>query len=303
MEASVEGANAILGAGRRIDGHVNRKLAPASVAHISKRRQAIESKGERRFLTVPEVVLRCQAEHLLVKPGIEPSNHEITPSGEPLRPPKHSSRVIAGATLRLLRDVDEHVRAVALASDGEAKVQGSGDEKPVSDVNVAVRINVPMETLSLMLVAIAGHRARDRPRLLLCLQKRHSPHELSDFVRFDHATARFFEPRVVLGKRYTWIKSPVLVVSQRTALVSKTILSQCNTFFAHSLIDQTSLTFLESVFSHEHVKVIPNLKFLEFLAFGKAVQVERPVLLRREFDAQKKAASEALNRPLAEQNQ
>jgi hypothetical protein len=39
----------------------------------------------------------------------------------------------------------------------------------------------------------------------------------------------------------------LLVISQRTALVSKTILSQCNTFLTHSLIDQTSLTFLESV--------------------------------------------------------
>ena len=38
----------------------------------------------------------------------------------------------------------------------------------------------------------------------------------------------------------------LLVVTQRTALVSKTILSQCNTFFTHSLIDQTSLNFLES---------------------------------------------------------
>lgn len=35
----------------------------------------------------------------------------------------------------------------------------------------------------------------------------------------------------------------LLVVSQRTALVSKTILSQCNTFFTYSLIDQTSLNF------------------------------------------------------------
>ncbi len=91
----------------------------------------------------------------------------------------------------------------------------------------------------------------------------------------------------------------LLVVSQRTASVSKTILSQCNTFFAHSLIDQTSLTFLESVFSHEHVKVIPNLRFLEFLAFGKAVRVERPILLRRDFDDGKKSASDALNKSIA----
>jgi len=63
----------------------------------------------------------------------------------------------------------------------------------------------------------------------------------------------------------------LLVISQRTALVSKTILSQCNTFLTHSLIDQTSLNFLESVYSAQHTKTIPNLRFLEFLAFGKAI--------------------------------
>jgi len=90
----------------------------------------------------------------------------------------------------------------------------------------------------------------------------------------------------------------LLVVTQRTALVSKTILSQCNTFFTHSLIDQTSLNFLESVYSHQHTRLIPNLANLQFLAFGKALRVERPILLCREFDPTKKEASDKLRRPL-----
>lgn len=90
----------------------------------------------------------------------------------------------------------------------------------------------------------------------------------------------------------------LLVITQRTALVSKTILSQCNTFFTHTLIDQTSLNFLDSVYSHQHSRLIPNLGRFEFLAFGKALRTERPVLLRRPFDPRKKEASEALRRPL-----
>lgn len=92
----------------------------------------------------------------------------------------------------------------------------------------------------------------------------------------------------------------LLVVSQRTALVSKTILSQCNTFFTHSLIDQTSLGFLESVYSAQHVRLIPNLRFLECLAFGKALRTERPILIRRKFEKEKKDASERMKRPLPE---
>lgn len=90
----------------------------------------------------------------------------------------------------------------------------------------------------------------------------------------------------------------LMVVSQRTALVSKTILSQCNTFLTHSLIDQTSLNFLQSVYSEQHTRSIPNLRFLEFLAFGKAIRAERPILLKRPFDQSKKDASDKLRQPL-----
>lgn len=88
----------------------------------------------------------------------------------------------------------------------------------------------------------------------------------------------------------------LLVVSQRTALVSKTILSQCHTFLIHSLIDQTSLDFLQNVIGREYIKVIPNLMPLQLIAAGKAVHSERPTLTQREWSEEKAAASESLNR-------
>jgi uncharacterized protein len=87
----------------------------------------------------------------------------------------------------------------------------------------------------------------------------------------------------------------LLIVSQRTALVSKTILSQCNTFFTHSLIDQTSLNFLSNIYQSQYITVIPNLRFLQFLAYGKGVVSERPILLERPFDQTKADASKALD--------
>ena len=87
----------------------------------------------------------------------------------------------------------------------------------------------------------------------------------------------------------------LLLVSQRTALVSKTVLSQCNTYFTHSLVDKTSLEYLAGVYSAEHVRAIPNLRFLEFIAQGKAVKSDRPIIVRRQFDRQKLSASRALD--------
>lgn len=87
----------------------------------------------------------------------------------------------------------------------------------------------------------------------------------------------------------------LLLLSQRTALVSKTILSQCNTYFTHGLVDKTSLDYLGGVYSPEHVSAIPNLRAREFLATGKAVKSEQPLLVKVPFDQKKLDASKALD--------
>lgn len=88
----------------------------------------------------------------------------------------------------------------------------------------------------------------------------------------------------------------LLIISQRTALVSKSILSQCNTHFTFSLVDKTSLDYLANVYSPEHVRSIPNLRFLESIAYGKAIRSERPLLFKIEYDKDKKDASDSLNK-------
>ena len=87
----------------------------------------------------------------------------------------------------------------------------------------------------------------------------------------------------------------LLIVSQRTALVSKSILSQCNTCMTFSLVDKTSLDYLSNVYSSAHVKSIPNLRFLEAIVYGKAIRSERPLLVRLQYEQAKKDACEALN--------
>lgn len=204
------------------------------------------------------------------------------------------------------KDLDKFLKSIreGVAKDIDVFLRGDEHQLAILELSELSSSKASVRVTELFLSSImewarANRRAR---QILLVLEEAHTIIPETFGAGFD-ANTQYVVHRIgqiaLQGRKYG---VGLLVVSQRTALVSKTILSQCNTFFAHSLIDQTSLTFLESVFSHEHVKVIPNLRFLEFLAFGKAVQVERPVLLRREFDAQKKAASEALNRPLAEPN-
>jgi len=140
-----------------------------------------------------------------------------------------------------------------------------------------------------------NRRAR---QVLLCLEEAHTIVPEAYGSGFDGETKWVVERigQIALqGRKYG---VGLLVITQRTALVSKTILSQCNTFLTHSLIDQTSLNFLESVYSSQHTRLIPNLGRFEFLAFGKAIKAERPVILRREFDQAKYDASQAMNKPV-----
>ncbi len=95
----------------------------------------------------------------------------------------------------------------------------------------------------------------------------------------------------------------LLLVSQRTALVSKTILSQCNTYLTHALVDKTSLDYLNGVYSAEHVRIIPNLRMGEFLAHGKAVKSERPLVIRADFDPEKLKASKELDKTIKKKKQ
>lgn len=136
---------------------------------------------------------------------------------------------------------------------------------------------------------------RKERRILIVLEEAHTIIPETAGAGFDFDT-QWVVSRIgqiaLQGRKYG---VGLLVVSQRTALVSKTILSQCHTYFTHSLVDQTSLGYLSNIYSTLHVNAIPNLRFLEFLAFGKAVRCERPMLLKRSFDPEKLAQSQALD--------
>lgn len=137
---------------------------------------------------------------------------------------------------------------------------------------------------------------RKRRRIMIVLEEAHTiiPEVNSSQDKDTQRVVMRIGQIALQGRKYG---VGLLVVSQRTALVSKTILSQCHTFLIHALIDQTSLDFLQNVIGREYIKVIPNLMPLQLIAAGKAVHSERPTLTQREWSDDKFAASERLNRP------
>ena len=70
----------------------------------------------------------------------------------------------------------------------------------------------------------------------------------------------------------------LLVIAQRTANVSKTILTQCNTVVSFQEFDKTSSEFLSNYFGQEISKSLPKLKFRQAIVAGKALKSNVPMI-------------------------
>jgi uncharacterized protein len=69
-----------------------------------------------------------------------------------------------------------------------------------------------------------------------------------------------------------------IVIAQRTANVSKTILTQCNSIIAFQQFDRTSADYLTNYMGNDMVAAIPALKFRQAIAVGKAFRSGNPII-------------------------
>ena len=71
-----------------------------------------------------------------------------------------------------------------------------------------------------------------------------------------------------------------LVITQRTANVTKSILNQCNTIFALRVFDATGMEFLKNYIGEDYAGVLSNLEDRHAVIFGRASSCKDPVLIR-----------------------
>lgn len=71
-----------------------------------------------------------------------------------------------------------------------------------------------------------------------------------------------------------------LLITQRTANVTKTVLNQCNTIFALRSFDQTGLDFLRNYMGEEYSQSISTLPDRTAILVGKASSSARPIILK-----------------------
>jgi len=71
-----------------------------------------------------------------------------------------------------------------------------------------------------------------------------------------------------------------MIITQRTANVTKSILNQCNTIFAFQAFDETGFEFMKNYMGAHYVSVLPNLRRQQGVLVGKASRSDRPIIVQ-----------------------
>ncbi|HLA14267.1 MAG TPA: hypothetical protein VJZ25_04520 [Gemmatimonadaceae bacterium] len=129
------------------------------------------------------------------------------------------------------------------------------------------------------LQVVSGLGMTEDVRLCIVYEEAHTlvPEWNSAVGDGDRAAANGTARAILQGRKYGM---GCLLITQRTANVTKTILNQCNSVFAMRTFDDTGKEFLANYVGRSYADVLPNLSERHAIFFGRASQCEHPVLMR-----------------------
>ncbi len=142
-----------------------------------------------------------------------------------------------------------------------------------------VEITRIVSEVALEIAQSLGMDENGKARICLVYEEAHSlvPEWNSVAVEGDREATNGTSRAILQGRKYGL---GCLLITQRTANVTKTILNQCNTIFAMRSFDETGKTFLADYIGKEYAEKMPLLRERHAIFFGKASSCENPVLIR-----------------------
>ena len=119
----------------------------------------------------------------------------------------------------------------------------------------------------------------DSPQLCIVLEEAHTIipewNFASESNKNSQASMNAISQIALQGRKYN---VGLLVIAQRTANVSKTVLTQCNSIISFTEYDKTSIDFLANYYGEEIANILPTLKFRQAVAAGKAFASTVPMI-------------------------
>lgn len=177
--------------------------------------------------------------------------------------------------------------AVLIIATGALEAFLASPDHMIGIVETAARTSPPVEqTHEVARICLAwckGNRAdgdvlNPRPKVQIVLEEAHLlvPEWNFNPVQGQQATVNKTAQIVLQARKYGL---GFLIVSQRTANVTKSVLNQCNTIISFQAFDETGFDFLKNYMGSFHVRSLPNLKPRHGILVGKASRSRRPVMV------------------------
>lgn len=184
---------------------------------------------------------------------------------------------------QLRADVDRQLRAFMENDDGRLgliqlpEISNSQASIFITEIYMSCLLNISKESLG-----------NDSKKVLVAVEEAHTIMPESATMGVSDFASKGLVAKIaqiaLQGRKYN---VGLLVLAQRTANVSKTVLTQCNSIVSFACYDDTSISFLKNVFGSSCAEMVPNLKKLQAVVFGKIVKSERPVVVEIPFDPNK----------------
>ena len=230
-----------------------------------------------------EKTLYDLGDHAKKKRAEEIINGEIQSKSEYVDPDQGSGgnhKTFAGSIGRYIDDfINDRERFVRILNPNNFHVTEQTSFERYGKAGIAEL--TPAQITRIVSEQILNRLREDVPektQLCLVLEEAHSlvPEGNSVADRRDQNASNGTARAVMQGRKHGF---GCLLITQRTANVTKSILNQCNTMFALQIFDNTGKEFLQNYFGEEYASMLPSLQSRHCVAYGRGLNAKTPVLI------------------------
>jgi len=179
--------------------------------------------------------------------------------------------------IQFLNDTNRYIRIY----NPESYVVRRQDSKPFND-RASMTTLTPVEITRIIcenLLNVMSDRLTNEARVCVVFEEAHSliPEWNSISFEGDRKAAMGTTKAILQGRKYGL---GCIIVTQRTANVTKSVLNQCNTVFALRTFDATGMDFLSNYIGEEYTNILSSLEERHAVIYGRAISSDSPLIIQ-----------------------